>query len=236
MYFSLEDKGEMKSMVYNWPEDDVDVIVVTDGSRVLGLGDLGSNSASIPIGKLALYVAGGGINPRKTLPVVLDFGTENEALRNDPLYLGLPVPRVKGPEYFALVDEWMKAMRSRWPNALIQFEGPCHQQPPATRTKLPLFRFCALLAPCSALTYRPFFSPCGHPSRLQQRKGWRPSQQVSHAEERENGNTQAHSIPSRFVSQRFDAKKAPSFTLTWSLLPYRASLPLLARYIRRNLN
>jgi malic enzyme len=123
MYFSAEDKGSMKGMVYNWAEDEVDVIVVTDGSRVLGLGDLGANSASIPIGKLALYVAGGGINPVKTLPVVLDFGTENVALRSHPLYLGLPVPRVKGPEYFELVDEWMHAMRSRWPNALIQFEG-----------------------------------------------------------------------------------------------------------------
>jgi malic enzyme len=122
MFFGLEDKGHFRSMTYNWPEDEVDVIVVTDGSRVLGLGDLGSNSANIPIGKLALYVAGGGINPQRTLPVVLDFGTDNEKLRDNNLYVGLPRPRIKGPEYFELVDEWMDAVRARWPNVLIQFE------------------------------------------------------------------------------------------------------------------
>lgn len=110
------------SMVYNWPEDDIDVIVVTDGSRVLGLGDLGANSANIPIGKLALYVAGGGLNPRRTLPVVIDAGTDNEELRNNELYLGVPAPRLKGKEYFELLDEWMDAVRSRWPKVLIQFE------------------------------------------------------------------------------------------------------------------
>lgn len=112
----------MVSMVYNWPEDDIDVIVVTDGSRVLGLGDLGANSANIPIGKLALYVAGGGINPRRVLPIVLDAGTDNEQLRTNQLYLGLPRPRVKGKEYFDFVDEWMHAVRIRWPDTLIQFE------------------------------------------------------------------------------------------------------------------
>lgn len=122
MYFSLEDRGHFQSMVYNWPEDDLDVVVVTDGSRVLGLGDLGANSANIPIGKVSLYVAGGGINPRRTLPVVLDAGTDNEELRNNALYLGVPVPRLKGQEYFDYVDEWMRAMRTRWPNVLIQFE------------------------------------------------------------------------------------------------------------------
>jgi malic enzyme len=122
MYFSLEDRGNMLSMVYNWPEDKLDVIVVTDGSRVLGLGDLGANSANIPIGKVSLYVAGGGINPRRSLPVVLDAGTDNEELRNNALYLGIPVPRLKGEEYFEFVDEWMRAVRTRWPNVLVQFE------------------------------------------------------------------------------------------------------------------
>lgn len=122
MYFSSADRGHFKSMVYNWPEDELDVVVVTDGSRVLGLGDLGANSANIPIGKISLYIAGGGINPRRTLPIVLDAGTDNVELRDNPLYLGLPMPRLKGAEYFDFIDEWMEAMRARWPNVLIQFE------------------------------------------------------------------------------------------------------------------
>ncbi|KAG0179327.1 Malic enzyme [Apophysomyces sp. BC1021] len=106
MYFSAQDRGNMSAMVYNWPHDDVDVIVVTDGSRVLGLGDLGANGMQIPIGKLSLYVAAGGIRPRAVLPVVLDVGTNNEALLNDPLYLGMGHPRLEGDEYYSLVDEW----------------------------------------------------------------------------------------------------------------------------------
>ncbi|KAG0170308.1 Malic enzyme [Apophysomyces sp. BC1015] len=116
MYFSAQDRGNMSAMVYNWPHDDVDVIVVTDGSRVLGLGDLGANGMQIPIGKLSLYVAAGGIRPRAVLPVVLDVGTNNEALLNDPLYLGMGHPRLEGDEYYSLVDEWVTAITSRWPN------------------------------------------------------------------------------------------------------------------------
>ncbi|KAI8876367.1 malic-domain-containing protein [Backusella circina FSU 941] len=122
MYFSSQDRGQMSSMVYNWAHDEVDVIVVTDGSRVLGLGDLGANGMQIPIGKLSLYVAAGGIRPRSVLPVVLDVGTNNEALLNDPLYLGMGHPRLDGEEYYSFVDEWVTAVKSRWPNALIQFE------------------------------------------------------------------------------------------------------------------
>ncbi|CAO3646703.1 unnamed protein product [Cunninghamella echinulata] len=122
MYFSTQDRGAMSAMVYNWPHDEVDVIVVTDGSRVLGLGDLGANGMQIPIGKLSLYVAAGGIRPRAVLPVVLDVGTNNESLLNDPLYLGMGHPRIEGEEYYSFVDEWVTAVKSRWPNALIQFE------------------------------------------------------------------------------------------------------------------
>ncbi|KAI9487563.1 MAG: hypothetical protein EXX96DRAFT_474784 [Benjaminiella poitrasii] len=122
MYFSTQDKGTMSAMVHNWPHDEVDVIVVTDGSRVLGLGDLGANGMQIPIGKLSLYVAAGGIRPRAVLPVVLDVGTNNENLLNDPLYLGMGHPRLDGEEYYSFVDEWITAIQSRWPNALIQFE------------------------------------------------------------------------------------------------------------------
>lgn len=122
MYFSSEDEGQYTAMVYNWPHDDVEIVVVTDGSRVLGLGDLGANGMGIPIGKLALYVAAGGINPRKVLPVMLDLGTDNEALSRDPWYLGVTHPRLEGDEYFAHVHEFMNAVRTRWPNALVQFE------------------------------------------------------------------------------------------------------------------
>ncbi|KAI7891377.1 uncharacterized protein EV154DRAFT_508037 [Mucor mucedo] len=122
MYFSSQDRGAMSAMVHNWPHDEVDVIVVTDGSRVLGLGDLGANGMQIPIGKLSLYVAAGGIRPRSVLPVVLDVGTNNESLLNDPLYLGMGHPRLDGDEYYTFVDEWVTAVHSRWPNALIQFE------------------------------------------------------------------------------------------------------------------
>ncbi|KAI8987701.1 hypothetical protein BDF20DRAFT_910271 [Mycotypha africana] len=122
MYFSSQDRGVMSAMVHNWPHDEVDVIVVTDGSRVLGLGDLGANGMQIPIGKLSLYVAAGGIRPRSVLPVVLDVGTSNEKLLNDPLYLGMGHPRLEGDDYYSFVDEWVTAIQSRWPNALIQFE------------------------------------------------------------------------------------------------------------------
>ncbi|KAI9250714.1 hypothetical protein BY458DRAFT_524364 [Sporodiniella umbellata] len=122
MYFSSQDRGAMSAMVHNWPHDEVDVIVVTDGSRVLGLGDLGANGMQIPIGKLSLYVAAGGIRPRSVLPVVLDVGTNNEMLLHDPLYLGMGHPRLDGEEYYSFVDEWVTAVQSRWPNALIQFE------------------------------------------------------------------------------------------------------------------
>ncbi|KAI9026543.1 hypothetical protein CLU79DRAFT_742227 [Phycomyces nitens] len=122
MYFSSQDRGRMSAMVYNWPHDEVDVIVVTDGSRVLGLGDLGANGMQIPIGKLSLYVSAGGIRPRAVLPVVLDVGTNNQALLDDPLYLGMDHKRLEGQEYYDMVDEWVTAIHSRWPNALIQFE------------------------------------------------------------------------------------------------------------------
>jgi malate dehydrogenase (oxaloacetate-decarboxylating)(NADP+) len=122
MYFSSADRGHMATMVYNWPHDDVDVVCVTDGSRILGLGDLGANGMGISIGKLTLYVAAGGIHPRKVLPVMLDAGTDNKALREDPWYLGMTHPRLKGDEYFSLVHEFINAVHHRWPNCLIQFE------------------------------------------------------------------------------------------------------------------
>ncbi|WVZ59523.1 hypothetical protein U9M48_009649 [Paspalum notatum var. saurae] len=122
MYFSAKDKGEMMSMIYNWPAEKVDMIVVTDGSRILGLGDLGVQGIGIPIGKLDVYVAAAGINPQKVLPIMLDVGTNNEKLLKDNLYLGLRQPRLEGEEYLAVVDEFMEAVHARWPKAVVQFE------------------------------------------------------------------------------------------------------------------
>ncbi|OVA14098.1 Malic oxidoreductase [Macleaya cordata] len=122
MYFSAKDKGEMMSMIYNWPSPKVDMIVLTDGSRILGLGDLGVQGIGIPIGKLDMYVAAAGINPQRILPVMLDVGTSNQKLREDPLYLGLRQPRLEGEEYLSIVDEFMEAVFTRWPKAIVQFE------------------------------------------------------------------------------------------------------------------
>jgi malate dehydrogenase (oxaloacetate-decarboxylating)(NADP+) len=122
MYFTEEDRGHMASMVYNWPHKDVHVICVTDGSRILGLGDLGANGMGIPIGKLSLYCAAGGIAPHRVLPVVIDVGTNNEELLEDDFYLGVQKKRLNGSEYYQLVDEFMQAVRHRWPNVLVQFE------------------------------------------------------------------------------------------------------------------
>lgn len=122
MFFTIDDKGQMASMVYHWPQEDVQAIVVTDGSRILGLGDLGANGLGIPIGKLDLYVAAAGFEPSKVLPVIIDVGTNNQRLLADPLYVGLRRARVTGDEYYAIVDEFVRAVTRRWPQAVLQFE------------------------------------------------------------------------------------------------------------------
>lgn len=122
MYFSAKDKGEMLPMIYNWPAEQVDMIVVTDGSRILGLGDLGVQGIAIPIGKLDMYVAAAGMNPQKILPVMLDVGTNNEKLLKNDLYLGLRQPRLEGEEYLSVLDEFMEAVFARWPKVTVQFE------------------------------------------------------------------------------------------------------------------
>ena len=122
MYFSKHDRGYMSSMVHNWPHNDVHVIVVTDGSRILGLGDLGVNGMGIPIGKLALYCAAGGIAPHRVLPITIDVGTNNQALLEDPQYLGIREKRISGQEYYDVLDEFMAAVYNRWPNVMVQFE------------------------------------------------------------------------------------------------------------------
>lgn len=122
MFFSAADQGEMAAMVWNWPQNDIQAIVVTDGSRILGLGDLGVNGLGIPVGKLDLYCAAAGFNPRSVLPVVIDVGTNNETLRNNPMYLGLKHPRLTGQRYYDIMDEFVAAVTHRWPQAVLQFE------------------------------------------------------------------------------------------------------------------
>jgi malate dehydrogenase (oxaloacetate-decarboxylating)(NADP+) len=121
-FITPNDRGRIRRILANWPRRDIRVIVVTDGQRILGLGDLGANGMGIPIGKLALYTACAGIPPAACLPVTLDVGTNNEELRRDPLYLGYPRKRLTGKAYFDLVDEFVDAVQARYPGALIQFE------------------------------------------------------------------------------------------------------------------
>ncbi|WP_075187011.1 NAD-dependent malic enzyme [Teredinibacter haidensis] len=121
-YVSYKDRGKIEKVLGNWPEKNIQLIVVTDGERILGLGDLGCNGMGIPIGKLALYCACAGVDPAVCLPVMLDLGTDNEALRDDPFYLGLRQPRIRGEAYQAFVDELVSAVKTRFPCALLQFE------------------------------------------------------------------------------------------------------------------
>jgi malate dehydrogenase (oxaloacetate-decarboxylating)(NADP+) len=121
-YITPEDKGDIDILLDNWPEEDVRVIVVTDGSRILGLGDLGCNGMGIPIGKLSLYIAGAGIRPEYCMPIMLDMGTNNEELLEELMYLGYPHKRLEGKEYDEIIDEFVMAVQQKYPKALIQFE------------------------------------------------------------------------------------------------------------------
>ncbi len=122
MYISIRRRGRVREVLRNWPAKDVRFIVVTDGERILGLGDLGANGMGIPIGKLALYTACGGVPPEVTMPVMLDCGTNDQTTMNDPLYLGVRQPRPGAAELDAFVDEFMEAVAEVFPGCCIQFE------------------------------------------------------------------------------------------------------------------
>jgi malate dehydrogenase (oxaloacetate-decarboxylating)(NADP+) len=115
LYLSYKDRGSLVDILRNWPQPNVEMTVVTDGSRILGLGDLGINGMGIPVGKLALYTGCAGIRPDLTLPLTLDLGTNNEALLKDPLYMGSRMKRVPEEEEAKFLDELMVAVNEVWP-------------------------------------------------------------------------------------------------------------------------
>jgi malate dehydrogenase (oxaloacetate-decarboxylating)(NADP+) len=115
LYLSYSDRGSLSKILQNWPQPQVEITVVTDGSRILGLGDLGINGMGIPVGKLALYTGCAGIRPEVTLPLMLDLGTNNETLLKDPLYMGSRRKKVSAAEEADFLDELMVALNSTWP-------------------------------------------------------------------------------------------------------------------------
>lgn len=122
LFISIHQKNNIRAILRNWPVKDVRFTVVTDGGRILGLGDLGICGIGIPIGKLALYTSCAGVPPAYTLPVILDVGTNNETFLNDPLYPGLKIKRIRGPEFDEFIDEFVKAVNEVFPKICIQWE------------------------------------------------------------------------------------------------------------------
>lgn len=122
VFIAMKHKGRIRRIFENWPRKDVRVIVVTDGERILGLGDQGVDGMGIPVGKLSLYSACAGIHPAQCLPATIDVGTDNEALLKDPLYIGMQHRRIRDARYDDLIDEFVTAVQDAFPHTLIQFE------------------------------------------------------------------------------------------------------------------
>ncbi len=122
LFICHEEKDQIRRILRNATKQNIKVIVVTDGERILGLGDQGLGGMGIPIGKLALYSACGGISPAYTLPITLDVGTNNQELIDDPMYMGAKHPRITGEAYDEFVELFIRGVQKRWPDALIQFE------------------------------------------------------------------------------------------------------------------
>ena len=127
LFIAWPDRHMIDEILHNATKQNISVIVVTDGERILGLGDQGIGGMGIPIGKLSLYTACGGIKPSHTLPILLDAGTNNSQLLNDPLYMGWSHPRITGDAYFEFVEMFIRAVKRRWPDVLLQFEDFAQQ-------------------------------------------------------------------------------------------------------------
>lgn len=162
LFLCYEDRDQIEEIINNAPNTNIKVIVVTDGERILGLGDQGIGGMGIPVGKLALYTACGGINPEYTLPVVIDVGTNNQALRADPMYMGWRHPRITGDDYYEFVDQCLQAMVHRWPNVLIQFEdfSQSHAMPLLEKYKDNLCCFNDDIQGTAAVTVGTLLSAC----------------------------------------------------------------------------